>query len=88
MGRYHPAGEERHPPAARRDQSEHPPQRARLLRLPEHQRDLQAGGAAGKHRHAAAAGQQRLRAGPLAAQAQEEIPHQGVGSQEVRNNHS
>ena len=84
LGRYHPAGEERHPPVARRDQGEHPHQRARLLRLPQHQRDLQAGGAAGQHRHASAPRQQRLRTGPLAAQAQEEIAQEGVGAQEVR----
>lgn len=80
LGRHHPAGEKRHPPAARRHQGEQPRQRTRLLSLPKHQRDLQAGGAAGQHRHAAAAGQQRLRTGPLAAQAEEEVSQEGVGA--------
>lgn len=73
LGRHHSAGEERHPAAAGHGASEHPLQRARLLRVPQHQRDLQADGAAGQHRHAPAPGQQGLRAGPLAAQAQEEV---------------
>jgi len=86
LGRYHPAGEKRYPPAARRNQGEHSHPRARLLRLPQHHRDLQTGGAAGQHRHASTPGQQRLRAGPLAAQAQEEVAQEGVGAQEVREN--
>lgn len=84
LGGHHPAGEERHPPAARRHQGEHPGQRARLLRLPQHQRDLQVGRAVGQHRHASAAGQQGLRTGPLTSQAQEEVAQESVGAKEVR----
>lgn len=84
LGRYHPAGEERHSPAAWCDQGEHTLQWTCLFRLPQHQWDLQAGGAAGQHRHASAPGQQRLRTGPLAAQTEEEVTQEGVGTQEVR----
>lgn len=84
LGGHHPAGEERHPPAARRHQGEHPGQRARLLRLPQHQRDLQVGRAACQHCHASAAGQQGLRTGPLTSQAQEEVAQESVGAKKVR----
>lgn len=84
LGRYHPAREERYTPAAWCDQGEHTLQWTRLLRLPQHQWDLQTGGTAGKHRHASAPGQQRFRTGPLTAQTQEEVTKEGVSTQEVR----
>ncbi len=77
------AGEERHAAAAGHGAGQHTLQRARLLRLPQHQRDLQTHGAARQHSHETAAGQQGLRAGPLSAQTQEEDAQESVGPQKV-----
>lgn len=73
VGGHHSTGEARHAVPARCDQSEHTVQWAFLLRVSQHQRDLQVNGAARQHSHEAALRQRGIRARSIPAQAEKEV---------------
>lgn len=73
VGRHHTAGEERHAAPAWCDQSEHEVQWTFLLRLSQHQWDLQVDGAAGEHSHEATLRQWGIWTGQIPAQTEKEV---------------